>query len=117
MRRLAGVFGGGMLERGGDDLSRIARNTNWDFAPDRLQAGDLGGLSPSIQEAIRAAAAKPDVVAFARKLGLDPVALVIALMAHLVASENRSARRIARAIFPGAVTEEQKAVARQLGLE
>lgn len=117
MRRLAGVFGGGMLERGGDDLSRIARNTNWDFAPDRLQAGDLGGLSPPVQEAIRVAAAKPDVVAFARKLGLDPVVLVIALMAHAVESQNRSARRIARAIFPGAVTDEHKAVARQLGLE
>jgi hypothetical protein len=113
LRRLAGV----MLERGGDDLSRIARNTNWDFAPDRLQAGDLGGLSSSVQDTIRAAAAKPDVIAFARKLGLDPVALVIALMAYLVASENRSARRIARALLPGTVTEEQKAVARALGLE
>ena len=106
-----------MLERGGDDLSSIARTANWDFAPDRLQAGDLGGLSSSIQEAIRAAAAKPDVIAFARKLGIDPDALIIALMAHLVASENRSARRIARALLPGTITEEQKAVARALGLE
>lgn len=117
MRRLAGVFGGGMLVRGGDDLSRIARTTNWDFAPDRLQAGDLGGLSSSIQAAIRVAAAKPDVIAFARKLGLDPVVLVVALMARAVASQNRSARRIARALLPGAATEEHKAVARQLGLE
>jgi hypothetical protein len=116
MRRLADAFGGGMLERGGDDLSRIARNTNWDFAPDRLQAGDLGGLSPPVQEAIRMAATKPDVIAFARKLGLDPVVLVIALMAHAVASQNRSARRIARALLPGAATEEHKIVARQLGL-
>src|ERR1700730_18308631 len=53
LRRLAGV----MLERGGDDLSSIARTANWDFAPDRLQAGNLSGSgwSESAREAIRAA--------------------------------------------------------------
>jgi vault protein inter-alpha-trypsin-like protein len=115
-RRLGELLGGGTLERSGDDLSRIARDTNWDFAPDRLQAGDIQGLSQAVQEAIRTAAAKRDVVALAGKLGLDPIVLVIALMAHAVASQNRSARRIARALLPDAVTEEHKAVARHLGL-
>jgi hypothetical protein len=106
----------GLLERSGEDLSRIAATINWDFAPDRLQAGDLKGLNSSVQEAIRKAAAKSDVIALARRLGLAPIALVIGLMAQAVAQRNRSARRLARAILPDAVSEEQKSVARGLGL-
>jgi hypothetical protein len=116
VRRLTGLFGRDMLERSGEDLSRIAASINWDFAPDRLQAGDLKGLGPAVQEAIRKAAAKSDVIALARRLGLDPIVLVIALMAHAVAQQNRSARRLARALLPGATSEEQTSVARALGL-
>ena len=115
-RRLAGLFGHAMLERSGEDLSRIARNLNWDFAPDRLQAGDLTGLGSSVQEAIRKAAARSDVIALARRLGLDPIVLVIGLMAHAVAQRNRSARRLARAILPDTASEELKNVARGLGV-
>jgi hypothetical protein len=60
------------------------------LAPDRLQAGDLKGFGSLVQEAIRNAAAKSDVIALARRLGLDPVVLVIGLMAHAVAQRNRS---------------------------
>jgi hypothetical protein len=105
-----------MLERSGEDLSRIARTMNWDFAPDRLQGGDLRGLGSSVQEAIRKAAAKSDVIALARTLGLDPIVLVIGLMAHAVEQHNRSARRLARVLLPNTLTDEQKAVARGFGL-
>jgi hypothetical protein len=105
-----------MLERSGEDLSRIARDMNWDFAPDRLQAGDLKGLAASVQEAIRKAAAKTEVMALARTLGLAPIVLVIGLMAHAVAQQNRSARRLARAILSDTLSEQQKTVARGLGL-
>jgi hypothetical protein len=105
-----------MLERSGEDLSRIAQNMNWDFAPDRLQAGDLKGLGSSVQEAIRKAAAKSDVIALASMLGLPPVVLVIGLMAHAVAQKNRSARRLASVLLPATAADEQKAVARGLGL-
>jgi len=115
-RDFAGLLGRDMLERSGEDLSRIARHMNWDFAPDRLQAGDLKGLSASVQEAIRKAAAKSDVIALAGRLGLDPIVLVIGLMAHAVAQKNRSARRLARAVLSDTLTEEQKGVARGLGL-
>jgi hypothetical protein len=98
------------------DLLAIARSLNWDLAPDRLQGGDLGDLGATVQEAIRNAAAKPDVVALAGKLGVQPIVLVIALMAHAVAQQNRSARRLARAILPATVSEDQKTVARALGL-
>jgi len=118
--RLTGGFAGSfphdMLERSGEDLSRIARTMNWDFAPDRLQAGDLKGLGASVQEAIRKAAAKSEVIALARTMGLDPIVLVIGLMAHAVAQRNRSARRLARAILSDTLGEEQKAAARGLGL-
>jgi hypothetical protein len=113
---LGRLLGHDMLERSGEDLSRIAQNMNWDFAPDRLQAGDLKGLGSSVQEAIRKAAAKSAVIALARTLGLDPIVLVIGLMAHALAQQNRSARRLARAILSDSLSEEQKAVARGLGL-
>src|SRR5262249_42294253 len=51
LRRLAGgpakLLGRDMLERSGEDLSRIARHMNWDFAPDRLQAGRAQGHAPA----------------------------------------------------------------------
>jgi hypothetical protein len=114
--KLTGMFGHDMLERSGEDLSRIANNINWDFAPDRLQAGDLKGLGSSVQEAIRKAAAKSEVIALARTLGVDPIVLVIGLMAHAVAQHNRSARRLARALLSDTLSEEQRTVARGLGL-
>jgi hypothetical protein len=113
LRSLAGRH---LLERSGEDLSRLAKSMNWDFAPDRLQAGDLAGLGASVQEAIRKAAAKSEVMALARTLGLDPIVLVIGLMAHAVAQQNRSARRLARAVLSDHLTDEQKTVARGLGL-
>jgi hypothetical protein len=115
-RGLTRWFGRGMIERSGEDLSRLAQNMNWDFAPDRLQAGDLKGLAASVQEAIRKAAAKTEVMALARTLGLHPIVLVIGLMAHAVAQQNRSARRLARAILSDTLSEAQKTVARGLGL-
>src|SRR5262249_28253108 len=104
----AGLRDRDMLERSGEDLSRIARHMNWDFAPDRLQAGDPKGLPSSVQEAIRKAAAKSDVIALARRLGLDPIVLVIGLMAHAVAQKNCSARRLSRAILSDTLSDEQK---------
>jgi hypothetical protein len=59
------------------------------LAPDRLRAGDLKGFGSLVQQAIRKAA-KSDVIALARRLDLDPVVLVIGLMAHAVAQHNRS---------------------------
>ena len=99
-----------------EDLAGIARNLDWDLAPDRLQAGDLTGLRATVQQAIRNAAARPAVVALAGKLGVQPIVLVIALMAQAVAPQNRSARRLARALLPATPSEDQKTVARALGV-
>ncbi|HEV2955299.1 MAG TPA: VIT domain-containing protein [Xanthobacteraceae bacterium] len=71
----------------------------WDLAPHRLQAGDLGDLDPAVVRAIRDLAARADVIALAKKLALDPLVLVIGLLARMWADRDRSAARIARAIF------------------
>jgi Vault protein inter-alpha-trypsin domain len=83
-----------------EDLSRIARLIDWDRAPQELQAGDLSGIAAPAAHAIREAAAKTEVAALAGTLGLDPVVLVIGLLAHAVRA-HRTAARIARAIFGG----------------
>jgi hypothetical protein len=77
----------------------LAPAMDWDQAPHRLQAGDLAELDPAIARAIRELAARPDVIDVANKLKLDPLVLVIGLLARMQADRNRSAARIARAIF------------------
>jgi hypothetical protein len=77
----------------------LAPAIDWDQAPHRLQAGDLAELDPAIARAIRDLAARPDVIDVANKLKLDPLVLVIGLLARMQGDRNRSAARIARAIF------------------
>jgi hypothetical protein len=68
------------------------------------------------EHAIRQAAAIKDVIAVAQKLGLDPVVLVIGLLAH-VARSNRTAARLARAIFGGEPPPEISAIVTMLRLD
>jgi hypothetical protein len=82
------------------DLSRVAGVIDWDLAPEKLKSGDLSPLMAADERAIRQAATIKDVIAVAQKLGLDPVVLVIGLLAH-VARSHRTAARLARAIFSG----------------
>ena len=89
----------GKAEQGGFAGGGLAHAIDWDQAPDRLQAGDLGNLDPAIAQAIRDLAMRADVIALAGKLGLDPLALVIGLLARTQADRSRSAARVARAIF------------------
>jgi hypothetical protein len=81
--------------KGGD----LADAIGWDQAPDRLQAGDLTDLDPAVARAIRDLAARAEVIELAKKLALDPLVLVVGLLARMQADRNRSAARIARAIF------------------
>jgi hypothetical protein len=73
---------------------------DWDLAPRELQSGDLSTLPIDLAEAIREGATIEDVVALARTLDLDPVGLIVGLLAH-AARSHRTAARIARAIFGG----------------
>ena len=81
------------------DLSGLGARIDWEDAPLRLQAGDLSALDREVARAIRSAAAHTEVVVLARQLALDPVALVIGLIARSKSSRSRSAARLAKAIF------------------
>ena len=81
------------------DLSGLGARIDWDAAPQRLQAGDLSALDREVARAIQTAAALTEVVVLARQLALDPVALVIGLIAKSESSRSRSAARLAKAIF------------------
>jgi hypothetical protein len=96
------------------DLSGLARRIDWASAPKQLQAGDLSGLASDVAQAIRAAAATREAIDLAKAFGLTPVALIIGLVAHAAASGNRSAARIARAIFGGRADAEIAAATQQL---
>jgi Vault protein inter-alpha-trypsin domain/von Willebrand factor type A domain len=81
------------------DLSSLGAEIDWDLAPQQLQAGDLSTLDRDVARAIRSAAAITEVAAFARQFALDPVAMVVGLIARFESSRNRSAARLAKAIF------------------
>lgn len=98
------------------DLSSSMEVMDWDQAPEKLQSGDLSVLLPGVEEAIRNAATNEDVIELARTLGLDPVVLVIGLLAH-AARSHRTAARIAHAIFGGEPPAEASAMLRRLGIE
>jgi hypothetical protein len=93
----------------GEGLSGILGLIDWDRAPQKLQSGDLSALPVFAARAIRNAAAKAEVTALATTLCLDPIVLVIGLLAY-TARSHRTAARIARAIFGG----EPPAAARTL---
>jgi hypothetical protein len=99
------------------DLSILARRINWDAAPQRLQAGDLSALDREVALAIQYAAMIPEVVEFARQFGLDPVALVIGLLARCESLRSRSAARLAEAIFGDIGREGLDRIAQMLGLK
>jgi hypothetical protein len=100
-----------------DDIDLYGtREIDWNLAPQKLQSGDLSLLPPHVGQAIRLIANHSDVVALSRTLGLDPVVLVIGLLAY-ASRKHRSAARLARAIFGGGVPASALAVARTLGIE
>jgi hypothetical protein len=72
---------------------------DWNVSPNRLIAGDLSVLDQDDVVAIRFQAQRPEVIALAQRLGIDPVALVVAALAHAQSATNRSAARVAKAIL------------------
>ncbi len=81
------------------DLPAVANQIDWDAAPNDLIAGDLGRLAPRLVDWILAASRRPDVMALAVRLKLDPLLLVLALLARSAAAAHRSAGRIAAALL------------------
>jgi len=77
----------------------LAGTINWDHAVAHLAHGNLDQLPAMEAKAIRDLAARAGITDLASKLGLDPVLLVIGLLARMVADSNRSAARISRLIL------------------
>jgi hypothetical protein len=98
------------------DLGHLVRRIDWDADPEALRRGDLAQLSPKLVSAIHAAAKSPEIVAFATALGIDPVIVVIALLARAAGKSNRSAQRIARGILGRSQANEIGAVMTEVGL-
>jgi hypothetical protein len=66
-----------------------------------MKVGDLSILDEDTAQAIREIASHPSIVALSKELGVDPFVAVIGLAAREASSRNRSAARIAKAIFRG----------------
>jgi hypothetical protein len=97
-------------------LDQFVDRIDWDADPEALRRGDLSGVPPEAVLAIHVAAKSPEIVAFAAALKLDPIVVVIGLLARAAGGSNRSAQRLARAIL-GATQEEAVAtVMHEIGL-
>jgi hypothetical protein len=97
-------------------LKHAVKLIKWNATPDALRQGDLSLLPQSIAKAIRMAAARPEIDAAAKEAGLDPVVFMMGLLARAAGNENRTAARIARAIFGPSPAASVAAAAATIGL-
>jgi sugar phosphate isomerase/epimerase len=82
-----------------------------------LISGDLSGLEPAAAAIIERAAATRGVIALARRMKIDPVVLLIGLLARSQEAINRTAARVAKAILGKRQVSEVEQISAQLGLE
>lgn len=71
----------------------------WGKAPGRLAAGDLEDVPGRLAKQILGFAVRPEIVAAAERIGLDPLLLILALLARTWGPEDRAADRLARSIL------------------
>jgi hypothetical protein len=81
------------------NLGPLVHRIDWDADPEALWRGDLSDLPLDAVVAIRAAANVTEIVEFAAALRVDPIIVVVALLARAAGASNRSAQRLARAIL------------------
>jgi hypothetical protein len=98
-------------------LSLGSIRIDWDATPNQLLAGDLSALRPANAGLIQLASVIPEVIAFAKKMNVDPTVLIIALIAHCQSSGNRSAARMAKAILGDRFTDGMRLIAQSLDLD
>src|SRR5262249_24326308 len=97
-------------------LGGMSSRIDWEADPDALRRGDLSAVAPKIAKAIEDAAQLPVIIELARKLGIDPLVLAIALVARAAGATSRAAQRIARAILKRAQAGEIESAMREIGL-
>ena len=98
------------------DLLMLAATLPWNARPQRLIEGDVSVLPRETAEAIRNAAKVPWLIAEAKRLGIDPLALILGLMARSQGARDRMAARVARGILKSASETALDALAVKLGL-
>ena len=98
------------------DLHAVAKAIDWDDDPETLRQGDLSGLSRDAAATIRTAALRPEIVALAKKLAVDPAVLVIALIAKELGGWSRSASRLHRAVLGNADAADIASALKAIGL-
>ena len=98
------------------DLAEVALQIDWQLRPQGLIGGDLSVLPRLLADAIRAAAKAPWLVAEAKRLGLDPAAFILGLMARCAGARDRLAARVARGILRTSDAAALDAAALKLGL-
>ena len=83
------------------DLSQAP--IDWDTAPAALSTGSLVGMPDEFVLLVDMLVRNEALVEIATRLGLDPIALAIGLLARAQARHSRTAARIASALLPPGV--------------
>jgi len=81
-----------------DDMKLLARQIDWGHSPDDLIRGDLSDLSNDVQAYISKLAGIDAVIQFAELNGVSAEVAVLGLLARSIASEDRRANRVWKAI-------------------
>ncbi len=91
----------------GADVLPSSLAIDWRRQAPRLWRGDLSGLDPELADLIRALAQDEEVVQLAHRLGLEPILLVLYLIARCESDRDRYARRFARQLVRSAAPAEE----------
>ena len=97
-------------------LSRVVGRIDWTRLGTTLATGDLVGVDADLADLMREASDLTQVRKAAKRVGVAPLLLVIALMARHVAAHDRHADRVARAILGKALPKHLMHATDQLGL-
>lgn len=97
-------------------LAHLVGRIDWQEEGQRLAEGNMIGLAGAIADAIDQAAGYGAVKRLAKRLGIKPRVLVIALLARASAGRDRHADRVARAILAKAKSKDIAPLAARLGL-
>lgn len=81
-----------------DEMKLLARQIDWGHSPDDLVRGDLSELPSDVRAHITKLAAIDAVLKFAELNGLSAEVAVLGLLARAIASEDRRANRVWKAI-------------------
>jgi hypothetical protein len=88
---------------------------DWAKDPEALRRGDMGGLAPELMFTLNGAVGQPEIQALAARLGVPPMAVVLALVAWFEADGNRHAARVFRAVLGNEPPEVIAAAHKALG--